>query len=426
MTSADLSQGHDATAASVQWKPVGLLSVSHALVDLCQGMVPALLPFLVSDLRLSYAAGAGLVFATSSASSIVQPFFGYLADRSPYRWLLPVSLVLTGAGLAFGSQSAHYAVFFLALMVSGLGVAAFHPEAARQVHRVARPGRTAEMSVFAVGGNLGFALAPVVTTALLLGIGRGGILTILLPTGVIAVLLALQFSTPKIAVPSAVKEAQHSERTVSWPGFLTLCAITICRSILFVGLNTFLALYWMSHWAATPSEGATILALFLGVGITGTLLGGWLADRWGRRTMLRCGFGMATILLPLLLTMTGTTSATVMLVFLAVAFYMPSSILVVLGQAYLPHRVGVASGVTLGLGVSVGGMVAPLLGMVADSYSVEAVLLVLEAILVIAVVLSLTLPPAHRPLPGVPSDTEDEDRDNCSAAVVEAKQRTSV
>ena len=155
------------TSEGTTWKPVALLSVSHGLVDLCQGMVPALLLFLVKDLGLSYAQGAGLVFATSSASSVVQPLFGVLADRFSFRWLLPLSVLLTGAGLALGCQSAHYPIIFATLTVSGLGVAAFHPEAARQVHRLARPGRTAEMSVFAVGGNIGFATAPLVTAGLM-------------------------------------------------------------------------------------------------------------------------------------------------------------------------------------------------------------------------------------------------------------------
>jgi len=407
MTTADLTHPGEPVDTPVKWKPVGLLSASHGLVDLCQGMVPALLPFLVSDLQLTYAAGAGLVFATSSASSIIQPLFGHLADRSSFRWLLPMSVLFTGVGLSLGSQSPSYAAFFIALVGSGLGVAAFHPEAARQVHRLSRPGRATEMSVFAVGGNIGFATAPLVTAALMLTVGRPGTLLVLLPTGLIAVLLALQFSTSTTGVPAQDgKNRQHAEASGHWPGFLTLCAVTICRSILFVGLNTFLALYWMSRWSVSASTGATILAVFLGVGVCGTLLGGWLADRWGRRAMLRTGFATAAVLLPLLLTMTDTVSATLVLVVLAVAFYMPSSILVVLGQAYLPHRVGVASGVTLGLGVSVGGMVAPLLGMVADRHGVETVLLVLEAVLVVALVLSLALPQVARLIP----EARDMDR----------------
>jgi FSR family fosmidomycin resistance protein-like MFS transporter len=395
MTSADLPRPSDPLTAPTHWKPVGLLTGSHALIDLCQGMVPALLPFLVADLGFSYAAGAGLVFATSAASSVIQPLFGHVADRWSFRWLLPLSVVLTGAGLALGSQSPHYAVFFMALVVSGLGVAAFHPEAARQVHRVTGPGRSTEMSVFAFGGGLGFALAPLVTTALVAGIGRIGTLLVLLPTGLLAMLLAGQFSASAAACPSTVeREAQSSRMRDDWAGFIVLSFVTICRSIVFAGFNTFLALYWMSHWGSTPSAGATILGLFLGAGLCGTLLGGRLADSLGHRAVLRAGFGTAAILLPMLLLASDSLWAMVLLVFLAVAFFTPSGLLVVLGQGYLPNRIGIASGVTLGLAVSVGGMIAPALGVLADRQGVEAVMLVVEAVLVVAVLLSLLLPHA--------------------------------
>lgn len=396
MTSADLPRQSKALEEPTHWKAVGVLTVSHALIDLCQGMVPALLPFLVADLDFTYAAGAGLVFATSAASSIIQPLFGHAADRWSFRWLLPASLLLTGAGLALGSQSPHYIVFFMALIVSGLGVVAFHPEAARQVHRVSGPGRSTEMSIFAFGGGLGFALAPLVTTALVVGLGRVGMLGVLLPTGLLAVLLFKQFSVPAVSSTMS-KESQAGKRGDDWGGFIVLSCVTTCRSIVFAGFNTFLALYWMSRWSTSPSVGATILGLFLGTGLCGTLLGGRLADSLGHRAVLRAGFGTAAVLLPVFLMTTDSMWATALLIFLSVAFFTPSGLLVVLGQGYLPNRIGVASGVTLGLAVSVGGMVAPALGVLADQQGVESVMLVVEAVLVAGVLVSFLLPQAPRP-----------------------------
>jgi FSR family fosmidomycin resistance protein-like MFS transporter len=385
----------------MNWKPVSLLTVSHLLIDLCQGMVPALLPFLMEDVGLSYAAGAGLVFATSAASSVIQPIFGLIADRTALRWLLPASVVLTGAGLAVGAQSSSYTLFFAALSVSGLGVAAFHPEAARQVHLAAGPGRSTEMSLFAFGGGLGFALAPLLTAILLVWTGRAGTLLLLVPTGILAVLLAGRFSLASAArVLHAGNQAAHDDRGNDWTGFLVLSIVTICRSTVFVGLNTFLALYWMSQWSAAPSVAATILGLFLGVGLCGTLLGGHLADRFGHRAILRIGFAGAAVFLPLLLAAPGNLWAVVLLVILAVTFFTPSSLLVVLGQGYLPKRIGVASGVTLGLAVSVGGMMAPALGLLADRQGVTAVMYAVEGFLVAAVLLSLVLPQARQqPVP---------------------------
>jgi hypothetical protein len=113
---------------------IALLSLGHFSIDFCQGVVPALVPFLVVDRHFSYTAAAGLVFAISATSSVVQPLFGQLADRLALPWLLPASVFLAGAALSLGAQSADYGVVLTAFGLSGLGVAAFHPEAARKAY----------------------------------------------------------------------------------------------------------------------------------------------------------------------------------------------------------------------------------------------------------------------------------------------------
>ena len=135
--------------------------------------------------------------------------------------------------------------------------------------------------------------------------------------------------------------------------------------------------------------------MFLGTSIVGTLLGGWLADRVGRREVIRTGFTGAVVFLGLFLLVTDRNWALVVLVPLAVFIFMPTSVLVVLGQEYLPRRVGMASGVTLGLAVSVGGMCAPLLGRLATARGLGFVLGVLLAMLVVATVQAFALPPVR-------------------------------
>ena len=134
---------------------------------------------------------------------------------------------------------------------------------------------------------------------------------------------------------------------------------------MFYGLNTFLALYFINRWHLSAGQGNNALVVFLGTSIVGTLLGGWMADRVGRREVIRTGFTGAVVFLGVFLLVNDRNWALVVLVPLAVFIFMPTSVLVVLGQEYLPRRVGVASGVTLGLAVSVGGMCAPLLGRLA-------------------------------------------------------------
>ena len=160
---------------------IALLSLGHFLIDFCQGVVPALVPFLVVERRFTYAMAASLVFAISATSSIVQPLFGQLADRVGVWWLLPGSILLAGVSLALGTQAQSYAVVLAAVGLSGLGVAAFHPEAARKAHIASGDRRTTGMSYFSVGGGLGFALAPVITTAVAVSWGMRGITALLVP-----------------------------------------------------------------------------------------------------------------------------------------------------------------------------------------------------------------------------------------------------
>ena len=373
---------------------IATLSAGHFLTDLCQGTVPALLPFLVAERHFSYTAAAGLVFAISAASSVVQPLFGQVADRLALSWLLPASVLLAGAGLALGAQASTFALVLAAFALSGLGVAAFHPEAARRAHLASGERRATGMSLFTVGGVVGFALAPTLTTALAVGWGTKGVLALLVPTLLVAVLLGrLAVGVAASPVGNQPGRATKAERD-DWRAFATLSGATICRSIVFFGLNTFLALYFMSRWGQTAAEGNRALAVFLGTSVAGTLLGGWLADRFGRRAVLRAGFVGAVAFLTLFLRASDRTWALALLVPLALCIFLPSSVQVVLGQEYLPNRVGVASGVTLGLAVSVGGMATPVLGRLADRQGVGMVFVALLGVQLLALGLAFALPSA--------------------------------
>ena len=374
---------------------IALLSLGHFLIDFCQGVVPALVPFLVVDRQFSYAAAAGLVFAISATSSVVQPLFGQLADRLALPWLLPASVFLAGAALSLGAQSADYGVVLTAFGLSGLGVAAFHPEAARKAHLASGERRTTGMSLFSVGGGLGFALAPALTTVVYASWGRSGLLLLLAPAGLIATLLGVSFNRAAAPAQPHNRGGPALGGHDDWRAFGILSGATICRSIVFYGLNTFLALYFVNRWHLTAAQGNNALVVFLGTSIVGTLLGGWLADRVGRRTVIRTGFAGAMVFLGLFLQVTDRNWASAVLVPLAIFIFMPTSVLVVLGQEYLPHRVGVASGVTLGLAVSVGGMCAPLLGRLATWHGLGFVLSLLLAMLLVATAQAFALPPVR-------------------------------
>ena len=368
------------------------LSLGHFLIDLCQGVVPALAPFLVEGRHFSRASAAGLVFAISATSSVVQPLFGQLADRLAMAWLLPASILLAGAALAFGAQATQYAIVLFAFGLSGLGVAAFHPEAARKANLASGDRRTTGMSIFSIGGGLGFAIAPAVTLALVVPLGTAGLLVLLIPTVFIAALLGGGLRTSSQPPHSSRVGGEVARASDDWRSFWILSGVTIARSIVFYGINTFLALYFMSRWHQPAAQASRATVVFLGTSIVGTLLGGVLADRFGRRTVIRIGFVGAAVFLLIFLQMRDGSLAMALLVPLALFMFLPTSVLVVLGQEYLPNRVGMASGVTLGLAVSVGGMCAPLLGLLGDRNGMGQVFAVLLGVLALASAQTFMLP----------------------------------
>jgi FSR family fosmidomycin resistance protein-like MFS transporter len=214
---------------------------------------------------------------------------------------------------------------------------------------------------------------------------------------IIAALVARSIGAAPVRPQPAQAASFSGAGRDNWRAFGILSGATVCRSIVFYGLNTFLALYFMNRFGQDAARGNLALIVFLGTSIFGTLLGGWLADRFGRRAVIRSGYAGAVVLLALFMSVARQELALALLVPLAVFIFMPTSVLVVLGQEYLPRRVGMASGVTLGLAVSVGGMCAPLLGQVADRHGLDSVLVLLWALLTVAAAQTWALPPAgHR------------------------------
>src|SRR5262250_2770863 len=163
-------------------KLIALLSLGHFVVDLNQGSLPAYLPVLKAVHQLSYASTATIVLAANVASSLVQPLFGYFADQTARRWMLPASVLLTGGGFALMGLAPGYAALLALVIAMGLGVAAYHPEAYKTASSVAGERKATALSWFSLGGNVGIALGPPVITALVTVVGLTGSLGLLVPT----------------------------------------------------------------------------------------------------------------------------------------------------------------------------------------------------------------------------------------------------
>src|SRR4051794_41838052 len=171
---------------------MAVLSAGHCATDFANGALPALLPFMVDRFRLSYTLAAVVMLASTAASSLVQPFFGAWSDRRGALWLLPAGVALAGIGIALAAASPAYWLVLLLVVVSGLGVAAYHPEGSKFAAYASGEKRASGMSAFSIGGNIGYALGPIVTTPLVIWFGlRGGLLLALPCLAIAAALLLL-------------------------------------------------------------------------------------------------------------------------------------------------------------------------------------------------------------------------------------------
>ncbi len=370
-----------------------LLSLGHLFDDVNQGALPAMLPFFIAAHNMSYETAAGLVLALTMSSSVLQPFLGEFSDRHSAPWLVPAGLFLAGAGIAISSVMPGYLLIAAAVFASGVGVAAFHPEAARFANYASGPQRATGMSIFSLGGNMGFGLGPALGSLIMVIFGlRGGWMLIAPPT-IMAAILALQLPRFRQHRAASVRRAAESlaKRRDQWGPFLRLSAAIIIRSVVFYGLNTFIPLYWRDDLHESAAAGGLALTIMFISGATGTLAGGWMADRYGRLRVVLSALLVNAASLFAFTSVQDPTLATLLLIPLGFSLNAPSSVMVVMGQEFLPNRVGTASGVTLGLSISIGGLFAPILGRIADLSGIHYVLSLLVFVPLVAFLFAATL-----------------------------------
>ncbi len=375
-----------------------ILSLAHAVVDLASGAVVALLPQLQEQFALSYTMVGTIMLCSSLTSSLTQPLFGIISDRAERRWLLPVSLLLGGAGIAAVGYMPNYYLILVAVIISALGTASFHPEGAHAAGHLAAGRRARAMAIYSVGGNIGFALAPIYTGALLsLGTGaRGMTWALVLPT-----LLALwiwrllpQWQSLEAETSVARKVRPEELPPNNWLGAILLTALVIVRQIINLGVVTYVPFFWMDVLGHSQETARYVQVMYMMAGVFGTLLGAPLADKVGTKRILIASFA---VLLPLQLALPFLDGWLLLLTLFAAGFVVVSTFTttLVMTQEYMPRSVGLASGINLGLAFGMGGVGAQVLGVVADHWGLTATLWAVAALVPVTLLLSLILPPVR-------------------------------
>lgn len=365
-----------------------LLTAAHLINDINQGVLPAMIPWLVAHRGLNLATAATLVLAANLFGSVVQPLFGYLSDKKSTAWVIPAAILLATGGTALIGLAHTLPLMLAGAVVSGVGVAAFHPEGSRFSNYFAGRKRASGMSTFTVGGYLGFAVGPILATPLILAFGLPGVAFLLIPAAIIAVMLVREL--PRFTAVRRTAHIAHRERPGrdDWRGFSLMAVVVALRSTTFLAAVTFTPVYLMRVTGAHAALGSfALFALLLG-GAVGTMQGGRLADRFDRRRVISLSLALTATAAALLAVTGAFLHVYVLMTLLALAFGtslgLSAGVLVVLGQEYLPKHIGVASGVTLGLANTVGGLAAPAFGKIGDDFGLVLVYVTIAAFALLA------------------------------------------
>ncbi|TYO95976.1 MFS transporter [Desulfallas thermosapovorans] len=390
---------------------LALLGTGHAMTDISQGALPMMLAFLQPVFALSQLQVGMVMLAFNLSSSVIQPVFGILSDRFRAAWLIPLGCLLAGVGMALTGFSTNFPVLLAVSLASGLGVAAYHPEGSKYARLASGKRKATGMSIFSVGGNLGFAAGPVLATFFFALAGLRGSVGFLVLNGIMAGLLWLTLARITAApggtgVTSAgqikpnagpisppARDIKSAGKGIPWyvlPVAL-LITVVVMRSFVHFGLVTFLPQYYVHYLQHSEQYAAAITSVFLFAGVFGTLVGGPAADRWGLKNIIVASMVALVPLLYLFVHLEGIWT-TVIVALMGFAIISTFAVTVVLGQEMMPGNVGLASGLMLGFGIGMGGVGATLLGWVADRWGLPAVFETMIIFPVIGLVLALLLP----------------------------------
>jgi MFS transporter, FSR family, fosmidomycin resistance protein len=378
----------------VQILPIALMVLGHTVVDSTQNILPVFLPLLQDRFGLNYFQVGVAAALLNVSSSMIQPAFGWMSDRWPTRWFIPAGILWTGVFIGLLGLVPNYWALLGVVVLTGIGTAAFHPIASIAVAHASRTQRGLGMSFFSAGGNLGFALGPIIATWLLAWFDLRGSLVMFVPCLLTSAAVFAWRGKFEAPAKARVQPERHGKASVPWGKLVILCVLVTLRSWGYSGLVIFLPL--LLHEQGAPlSAGARALFVFLFFGAMGGLLGGHLSDRFGRRQVIAISLLAYPVLMTAALWLTGPVRWLV-LALGGMALLASFAVTVVLAQEMLPHSLGLASGLMFGLSFGTGGLGVGLSGFMADILGLRESVMILIMLPGLAGLLALVLAPPRR------------------------------
>jgi MFS transporter, FSR family, fosmidomycin resistance protein len=368
------------------------LAAAHMITDIYMPVLPAILPLLIARNGYSYLAAGLLVTAYNVTSSCTQPVIGWLSDKRGLTISVSVSLFISAVFVALMGIAKDYYLLMAFAVIAALGHACFHPTALSIVSRLCtRENRGQITSYFVVGGNVGYAIGPVLAGALVWWLGLPGLLFLIIPAIVMVFVL-------RILLPGGIAAAQEAHAVSreeitdvpsKWP-FVILMIASIFRAWAIFAALTFLPTYLVSQ-GYTLVIASLIMTLMLLCGVAGQVAGGRISDRFGRKEFMVVALTGAIPFFCLFMVMPGLPAIIALLGF-GFCLWATFSVAVAMGHELLPQNVGLASGVMLGLTIGFGGLGVAANGLIADHYSLWAAMMTIPFVVAAAIVLMALLP----------------------------------
>lgn len=371
---------------------IAVMTLAHFANDTYGQYLPILLPLLAASLGFSLSLATLAITAYTITSSIIQPYLGHIADRYATRLISVLGMVGSAVGASLLGVAPSFFVLILLAIVAGVGTASYHPQAAAMVVAVSGRRKATMMSIYLVGGSVGFALGPLLV-ARVAHVSLHATPLLMLPG--IAMAVALYAFAPRdwapvgaargSTGPSLFRVLRQHQRVL-----LLLLGVVVLRSWTQQGISTFLPFYYR-HLGYAAGHAATVLSIFGLTGAFGGLLGGYLADRFAQRPVIVLSLLLAG---PLLVAMPYLDGAELYMDAALAGILLLSSwnVLTVKGQQLLSKNVGMASGLMLGFSIGLGGLGVVPMGIVADHIGTLPVLIALGVLAPLAGLLALTLP----------------------------------
>ncbi len=371
------------------------IAAAHSSVDMHTGSLAVLLPVLLTALNLNYGNAAAIITANQIVIAVAQPIFGILGDRKPNRAMIWFGCLLTGLGMASVLWMPNYWAVMVAVILSGLGSAIFHPEAISRSRAVMRDKPATSVSIFFSGGSIGFAVGPILATLLTERWSKFGALLMLVPTAMALAGLGSQWRTITASRKDVRTTKSGSSTRINYPLVWFLILLIAVRGTVSTGLLAFIPLYFKENGQLGPEAAALMVTITSLSGVAGNLLGGTLGDKYGRRVLMASSLVISLAALYGFLHLQGIPQMIVAGI-AGASLTAGWPIIVVMIQEAMPGNLGLAGGLSLGTTYAASGLGVGILGAYADISSIAAVMTVLAILPVISLVLTAFVPERPR------------------------------